>query len=179
MNVNITARQRVPAEVREYAEEKLGRLARHANLHDISVVLDHEPRRGTDASAEIVVHLHHTRLAAKAQAATLHEAIDRALDKADEQIRRKRERVTEHKGQVGADAMPPQPASPARARHGGDGTVLERRARLRPMTLDDALAEIDRRDLGYLLFLDDASGEVSLLTRRGGGGFDLVVADTR
>jgi putative sigma-54 modulation protein len=179
VRLTVTGRHRLDADTRAYAEEKLRRLERHANLHDVSLILDHDSRRVPEAMAEVVVHLHHQRLAAKVDGSSLREAIDRVVDKADEQIRRKRERVTEHKGQVGADAISPKPPHNGRAQHGGDGTISERRARLRPMTLQDALIEIDRRDLPYLLFLDDDTGEVNLLARRQSGGFELVVADTR
>jgi ribosomal subunit interface protein len=178
VRLTVTGRQRLPTDVRAYAEEKLRRLERHAALDDVSLILDHDSHRIPEAQAEVIVHLHHSRLAAKVDGQTLREAIDRVIDKADEQIRRKRERVTEHKGRLGADAVPANSPPPARTQHGGDGVVLERRAKLKPMTLQAALAEIERRELAYLLFLDDDSGDVSLLARRGGGGYELVVADT-
>jgi ribosome-associated translation inhibitor RaiA len=52
-----------------------------------------------------VAHLHHVRVAAQAQAATLPEAIDLAFDRADRQVLRRKDRVTSHKGRVGADGM--------------------------------------------------------------------------
>src|ERR1700730_2915911 len=113
MRVTVTARKQLTADLREYAEEKLRRLERHANLHEVSLVIDRDSRRIPEAAAEVVVHIHHTRLAARAQAGTAREAIDKVVDKADEQIRRRKERVGNHKGRVGADAEPPR-------RHGGE-----------------------------------------------------------
>ena len=107
MRLTVAGRQRLEPEVRAYAEEKLRRLERHAHLHDVSLMLDHDSKRVPEAFAEVVVHLHHQRLAAKVDGTSLREAIDRVIDKADEQIRRRRERITDHKGRVGADAVPP------------------------------------------------------------------------
>ena len=61
------------------------------------------------ASAEIVLHVHRTRLAARCEAANVHEAIDGVIDKADEQVRRFRDRVTDRKGRIRANAEPPRP----------------------------------------------------------------------
>ena len=103
--VSITLRQPLPSNLHEYARAKVERLTRHANLHDVQVIIDHDIHSHRLSRVEVVAHLHHTRVAAQAQAPTLPEAIDLAVDRADRQVLRRKERVTGHKGRVGADGI--------------------------------------------------------------------------
>ncbi len=107
MRVTIVARHPVPAELRAYAEEKLQRLERHGNVLEASLTLDHDARRVPPSSAELIVHLHHVRLSSHVEGTTLREAVDRVTDRADRQVRRRKERITTHKGKVGADGLDP------------------------------------------------------------------------
>jgi ribosomal subunit interface protein len=108
MHVNVVAKGHIPVDTRAYAEQKLTRLERHANLHDVRLLVHRDTHLVPPASAEIVVHLHHTRLTASCQGASVREAIDGAIEKADEQVRRRQDRVGERKGRLGADALPPR-----------------------------------------------------------------------
>lgn len=103
--VSITVRQPLPANLNDYARTKVNRLMRHTNLHDVNVIIDHDIHSHRLSRVEVVAHLHHVRIAAQAQAPTLPEAIDLALDRADRQVLRRKDRVTAHKGHVGADGL--------------------------------------------------------------------------
>lgn len=105
MRVSITTRHPVSSAVREYAEQKLRRLERHASLHDIAMVIDHDAHRLPPATAEVIVHIHHVRLTARVDGTTVQEAIDRVIDRVDRQVLRRKERVTIRKGRVGADGL--------------------------------------------------------------------------
>lgn len=123
MQLSVTARSRVDPELRSYAVQKLEKLERHdGRIHVARAVLDEDEHRVPHASAEVFVHLHHTRLAARCEGDTLREAIDRVADKMDRQILRQKERLKEHKGHTPAGSEP----SPAAPRHlAADATVLE------------------------------------------------------
>lgn len=95
----------MPANLHAYARAKVERLTRHTNLHDVEVVIDHDIHSHRLSRVEVVAHLHHVRVAAQAQAPTLPEAIDLAVDRADRQVLRRKERVTGHKGRVSADGI--------------------------------------------------------------------------
>lgn len=95
MRVTVEGREHLPVDIREYAEEKSQRLSRHANLDDVSFLIDRDHKR-VRVTAELIVHLQHVRMASSAEGATFHEAIDRVIDIADEQVRRRKEKVTQH-----------------------------------------------------------------------------------
>ena len=96
MRVTIGGRARVSEEVRVHAEAKLGRLERHGKLIEVSLILDRDPKRVL-AHAELITHIARVRLAAKASGENLIQAIDLVVDKADEQIRRHNDKMSEHK----------------------------------------------------------------------------------
>lgn len=105
--VSITMRQSLPQGMEQYARQKLQRLERHVNLHDVRMIIDHDIHSHRLSRVEVVAHLQHVRIAAHGEAQTLPEAIDRAVDRADRQVLERRERVTDRKGRVGADGLPP------------------------------------------------------------------------
>jgi ribosomal subunit interface protein len=107
--MSVVLRDPMPEETRAYAEEKLSRLERHADVHDVRLTLGRDRGLHPPAAADIVVHLHHTRLAASCQGETVREAIDGAIARVDEQVRRRQDRVVERRGRTAADAGPPRP----------------------------------------------------------------------
>ena len=192
MRLTVTGRTRLDPALRTYAVEKLERLERHdGRIHEARAVLEEDDRRVPRASAEVFIHLHHTQLKARCDGPTLREAIDRVTDKIDRQILNHKERVKEHKGHAAAGSDPSLPlprhvdggaaaAAAAVAEPVAAEPVATRRyVRLRPMSLDDAVAAFEAGSESPLLFIDEDGGEVCALTRRGDGEIELVVGDTR
>jgi putative sigma-54 modulation protein len=191
MNLTVTARSRLDPSLRTYAVQKLERLERHeGRIHMARAVLEEDDRRVPKASAEVFVHLHHTRLMARCDGDTLREAIDKVADKIDRQILRQKERVKEHKGHAaaGSDPLAPSPrhvlgteavAATAPAPVAADPVASRRNVRVRPMALADAVAAFERGAEPFLLFLDEDEGDLCLLARRQDGEVELVVGDTR
>ena len=107
LRVAVTAQTPHPAEVRAYAEARIARMSRHARLHDASMIVEARQGQQPAYSAELVVHLHHVRLVATAAGATSQEAIDAVVNRVDRQVLRRKDRVTERKGHLGADGVGP------------------------------------------------------------------------
>jgi ribosomal subunit interface protein len=100
MRVTVTTRGRLVPTVRSYAEQKLQRLERHAHLHDINMVIEHEEHKIPPCSAEVILHLSQSRVAAKADGHTAQEAVDLAVSKADRQVTRLKDRAVDHRAQL-------------------------------------------------------------------------------
>src|ERR1700680_41487 len=108
LRVAVTPQTPNPAEVRAYAEARIARMSRHARLHDASMIVEARQGKQPAYSAELIVHLHHhVRLVATAAAATSQEAIDAVVNRVDRQVLRRKDRVTERKGHLGADGVGP------------------------------------------------------------------------
>ena len=87
-------------------------------------------------------------------------------------------RVTDHKGRLSASGVPAGEL-PHFVEAPEVDIVTELRVRLEPQSRVAAVAAADNRVDNYYLFLDEERGDISLLVRRPGGGYDLVVSDTR
>jgi ribosomal subunit interface protein len=109
MRVSIVTGHHVPPDARAYAEAKLRRLEHYAHLEEVNLTVERETGLLPEASAEIVLHVGRTRLSARQEAASVRVAIVGVIDKADEQVGRHHDRVTDRKGRIRADAEPPRP----------------------------------------------------------------------
>ena len=104
MRVSVTTRGSKDDGVKEYAEEKLKRLDRHAgHVHEARLLIDFDVNRHPHCFAEVVAHVHHDQLVAKIEATAEREAVDLVFDKIDAQVRKHHDRATDHKGGIGAD----------------------------------------------------------------------------
>ena len=100
----------LPATVRAYAEDKVRRLDHHFDrILDARLEFDLQTRKRLNApkQAELLVHVQGGFLKGKATAPHLQEVVDMVVDKVDAQLRRRKERVKDHKA-------PPERGRPRR-----------------------------------------------------------------
>jgi putative sigma-54 modulation protein len=91
--------QLAPA-VRTYADEKVRRLDRHYDrIVDARLEFELESGRGSDPPKAVKLHVHVSRavLTARATAREWRVALDEVVDKMDEQLRRRKQRMAEHR----------------------------------------------------------------------------------
>jgi putative sigma-54 modulation protein len=74
----------------------------------------------------------------------------------------------------GARAPEPEPETEAEVPSGPQVRRVNHHERRKPMTVDEALIEIDAHD--YVVYRDAGTGRVSVLIRRRDGNFDLIEA---
>lgn len=89
------------ATLRQYAEEKVLRLDRHFDqIHEARLDIEAEALRRAEPVkvATLQVHVNGSVLKARVEATEVAEAVDLVTDKLDEQLRRRKERITDHKG---------------------------------------------------------------------------------
>ena len=163
-------------EVRENAERKLARLERHfGKVADADVDFSEERKRSGLATivCRINIHLDGRRtpvLSAHERGADALSALDLALDKIDRQVVKYKEKVTHRKKPVSAVRVPPQeageePRSPEPERI---------RLKLRPMSIADAVAELEADGQAFLVFLDEDSGAIEIVARRADGSVAVI-----
>jgi putative sigma-54 modulation protein len=96
MQVSITGRHvNVTDNVKAHVQEKLERcLGLFPRIESVKVILDTENR---DQVAEIVIQgSDHIRVTAKEESENLYDAIDRAIEHAERQMRKNRDKVQDH-----------------------------------------------------------------------------------
>jgi putative sigma-54 modulation protein len=98
MRVQVKARHgHVGESVKDYAEEKLGKLARR--VHDLTVIevtlsRSRNPSIADDHDAEAIVYSKGPNIVAHESATTWEAAIDRLIDKLERQVERQRDMKT-------------------------------------------------------------------------------------
>ena len=100
MQINLTGHHvEVTPALREYVKSKLQRLERHFdNVTNAYVVLSIDKMR---QKAEATIHVSRGHLFADAIDADMYAAIDALVDKLDRQIKRHKEKLTDHHRQNG------------------------------------------------------------------------------
>jgi putative sigma-54 modulation protein len=162
-------------EVRDTAQRKLDRLARHFGRVLEAEVEFSEKRRSSDLTWFVCrVHL---RLDGH-RAPVLHEmerggdpqeALDLALDKIDRQLVTFKEKVTHRRQPVSPVRVPPARTVRARAQ------TLERlRLKLRPMSEAEAVSELQADSQPVVVYLDENSGEIQIMVRRADGSLAVI-----
>jgi len=165
----------VGQEVRENAERKLARLARHfGKVAEADVDFSEERKRSGLATivCRINIHLDGRRtplLSAHERGADALSALDLALDKIDRQVVKYKEKVTHRKKPLSAVSMPPEDGEEARS------PEPERiRLKLRPMTVSEAVAELEADGQAFYVYLDEDSGTMQIVARRADGTVSVI-----
>lgn len=163
--------------MRDNAHLKLSRLERHfGKVAEAEVDFSEERKRSglTTTVCRINLHLDGRRspvLSAHERGADAQSALDLALDKIDRQVVRHKEKVTHRK----------KPVSPVRvpAIEGGEGDAVSGepqrvRLKVRPMTLSEAVAELEADTQAFLVFLDEDSGGIQIAVKRSDGSVAVI-----
>lgn len=104
MQINVSGHQVIvtPA-LHDYVEKKLDRIVRHFDhLHDVNVILSvekllHQAEATLRCAANKTIH-------ADATAADMYAAIDELADKLDRQVKKHKEKLTNHHRDAGREA---------------------------------------------------------------------------
>ncbi|GAC1512010.1 MAG: ribosome-associated translation inhibitor RaiA [Candidatus Dormibacteraceae bacterium] len=164
-------------EVRDNAERKLSRLARHfEKVVDAEVDFSEEGKHPNGLGTivcRINLHLDGRRtpvLSAHERGADAMSALDLALDKIDRQVVKFKEKVTNRKKPVSPVRMPAAD-SDQEARSPEPERV---RIKLRPMSISDAVEELEADSQPFFVFLDEDSGAIEIVARRADGSIAVI-----
>lgn len=190
----------VPERFRRHVEDKLARLeplAPRAQRIDVEVTHEPNPRQAAAAErVELTVVGKGPVIRAEACADDRYGAFDLAIDKLAERLRRARDRRKNHRGRIptpvpGGElptAFEPEPeieAAPAPSEDGviettlGDSPVVirEKTHLAQPMTIDDALYEMELVGHDFFLFVDAETAQPSVAYRRRGWSYGVIKLD--
>ncbi len=187
---------------REHLEEKLAKVEQLAPAtHRIDVEVTHErnPRlAGRSERIELTVHGRGPVVRAEAASADRYSALDLAFAKLAERLRRARERQKERwttgaathemapevpaaPAEAAAPAKPTVPAHPGEAVETqiGDSPVIVRQKlhEARPMTVDQALYEMELVGHPFFLFIDSETGQPCVVYHRHGWTYGVIRLD--
>ena len=182
MKIDITGRQvEITPALRDFAVEKLRKLEKLLDGPlEVHVVLGVEKHRHI---AEIQVRSRTAILSGTEETGDLYASIGEVADKLERQALKHKEKVTEKKRREGARVPEVaqaigEEAAPA---PGGDAEedrpariFRSERYRLKPLSAEDAVLELEATGEDLLVYRDDRSYRVNVVYRRKDGNFGLV-----
>ena len=185
MKVDITARNTdlTPA-LREFAEEKLDKLTKllddPVDAHVVLSIMKHRH------IAEIQIKCRNVVLSGTEETADLYASIGEVVDKLERQALKHKEKIHDHKHRRGPrdpEVSATIEANVAQAQgidtsprgdSAGPRVVHSRRCRVRPMSPEDAVLELDASDDPLLVFRDANSERINVLYRQKDGHYGLI-----
>jgi putative sigma-54 modulation protein len=162
--------------LRDYAQRKLTRLARHfGRVAEAEVDFVEERKRSgvTRTVCRINVHLDGRRapvLSAHERGADAQSALDLTLDKIDRQVVKQKEMRT-HRKMTGSPLRAPAPDDRETERSSEPERI---RMKLHPMSVADAIAELESDGQSFHVFLDEDSGGIQIAFRRSDGSVGVI-----
>jgi ribosomal subunit interface protein len=200
MEIVVTGRHTdVPEKFRRHVVEKLAKLellAPRAQRIDVEVTHERNPRQAESAErVELTVVDKGPAIRAEACADDRYAALDQALAKLQERLRRSHDRRKDHHGNAAVppvDVRPslpdeltaerPSPTVPGEVVETvlGDSPVVirEKVHAAKPMTVDDALYEMELVGHDFYLFIDIETAQPSVAYRRRGWSYGVIKLDT-
>ncbi|KRE62304.1 ribosome-associated translation inhibitor RaiA [Nostocoides sp. Soil756] len=198
MDIVVTGRHlNISDRYREHIEEKLGKITQlEPRTRRVEVMVSHEPNRRQAKACdrvEVTCYAKGPVVRAEACADDKYAALDVVVDKLMERLRRRSDRRQVHRGRrtpesvaratarVEAESVVGAPELDTMPEDGpfGDSPieVREKVHRSTPMTLSDALAEMEAVGHDFFLFHDADTDRASVLYRRRGWSYGVLHLD--
>jgi putative sigma-54 modulation protein len=175
MNISITFRNTEGEDWhKEYIEERLRRLKKYIdNPVDARVVLSAEKFRNV---ADVNLIANGLNINGREEDKDMHLAIDNAIEKIERQLIKRKEKIRGYKANSSRESNVIAPeSSPEETEDAAMAKVAEiRNMILKPMSLDDAVIEIESSKKSFVLYRDMTTEKVSVIYRRDDGKLALI-----
>jgi len=152
-----------------YVEERLSKLEKYIDHPvDAHVILSVEKFRNT---AEIHLMANGLNINSKEQDKDMHLAIDDAIEKIEKQLKKHREKIRGFKNAVSRsdETVGDETEDVAESK-----VVETRKVVLKPMSIDDAVLEMETSKNRFVIYRDASTENVSVIYRRDDGALALL-----
>jgi putative sigma-54 modulation protein len=183
MNITVKGRHHdVPADVREYAEEKIGKVGKILNSFvmdaEVELFSERNPAIENNKVAEVTVRTKGPVIRARESAKTYLAAIDLASAKIESQARKVHGKfVTRHKHTPPMDQLAEVPPLPGEVEEKPDeaGAVVKTKIiEVKPMTHEEAILQLELLNHDFFVFQSAETDEVNVLYRRKDGDYGVI-----
>jgi putative sigma-54 modulation protein len=156
--------------LRQYAEEKLGRLTKYLEqIVSASVVLSVEKHRHL---AEVTLRVRELTIRAEESTGDLYSSIDLVAEKLERQILRYKERIVAHNAR--ATLREPREAAAEERVPEGPRVVKTKRFAVKPTEISEAVMQMELLGHSFYVFRNARTEEVNVLYRRRDGNYGLI-----
>lgn len=178
MQVAVTFRHMEPTNaLKEFAAEKIERIEKYIHTPtDAHVVLSVEKYMH---KADITIKAHGFMMRGHEKSEDMYASIDRAVDKIERQVRKYKTKLSSHKAREGHAAKvtlnyleaqrEPELEVPPTNGELPPQIIETKEIDAHPMSVDEALMQMDLMHNDFLVFLNAKSGAMNVLYRRDGG----------
>jgi len=159
---------------KEYVEERLGKLKKYIdNPVDARVILSVEKFRN---AAEINLLANGLNVNSREEDKDMHMAIDNAIEKIERQLKKRKEKIRGFKaGLSRMDEVGGGESSGEEDDESPESKVVEiRKAVLKPMSIEDAVLEMEVSRNRFVIYRDLSTENVAVIYRRDDGKFALI-----
>ncbi len=154
--------------LRERIEKKVGKLDRYlGESEEVQVRLSQQ--RGNRNTVEITIAFDGIILRAEETSSDMYTSIDHAIDIVIRQIRRHRTKLEKRLRAGVYEAEEPGFEMPDEA-----SLVRTKRFAMKPMSIDDAIAQMDLLGHSFFLFLNEETGGACVVYKRQDGNYGLL-----
>ncbi|MEA1971242.1 MAG: ribosome-associated translation inhibitor RaiA [Thermodesulfobacteriota bacterium] len=161
--------------LKDYVSKKLARIERYIDKPvSTHVILSVEKFRNV---AEIKLSARNIALQGKEEAKEMTLAVDNVIDKIERQMKRHKEKTRNHKDatSMGESMAPGEMPVEEYDEYDENPEVVEvRKVVLKPMSLEDAILEMDESGNMFVIYRDSSSESVSVIYRRDDGKYVLI-----
>lgn len=167
--------------LREYAEEKLGRIVRYFDqVHAAQVVLSVERHVGLGKAqvVEVTVHGDGVVLRGEEASSDMYASIDLVTEKLKKQIEKYRSKVIDRRRIAESRKKTARIAASTRALRrpdtGETQVVRVKRFAMKPMTAEDAAMQMELLGHDFFVFRNAKTMEVNVVYRRAEGNYGVI-----
>lgn len=159
---------------KEYVDERLNKIKKYIDRPvEVHVILSVEKFRNV---AEVNMITDGLNINAREEAKDMHLAIDDAVEKIERQLKKHKEKIRGHKANLArAEGITAISGDLEETEEEQETKLVEtRKVVLKPMSLDDAVMEMDVSRQRFIIYRDSSSENVSLIYRRDDGHYALI-----
>ncbi len=171
MRINITGKNMTVGEhLYGRIEKKISKMDRY--FHDeVDVQVRISQERGTRNIAEITLIVGGVILRAEETSNDMYMSVDKAIARLEGQIRRHRTKLEKR---LRDEVVTPQDEAAAVWEEPAEEIVRVKRFAVKPMSVDDAISQMDMLGHSFFLFVNAETGITSLIYRRNDGKLGML-----
>ena len=155
-----------------YAEERILKLKKYLDMPaEAHIILSTEKFR---SFAEINLSANGWNVNAKEKAKDMHLTIDSCIEKIEKQLKKQKEKIREHKPKSIRQTEEESGTGDEEEEVTAVKVVETRKIVLKPMSLDEAVMEMEGSNTRFIIYRDSSSENVSLVYRRDDGNYALI-----
>jgi putative sigma-54 modulation protein len=162
--------------LRNYAEEKLGKLERQLTdpRVELELAVERNPSIADNNVAEATIWTSGPVLRAREASSDMHASIDQLVEKLERQVNRYQKRGRSRRRRAARANGPASGTIPVVADEAEPLIVKTKQFAINPMSPEDAVLQLELIGHDFFVFRNAGSGEVNVVYRRRDGDFGLI-----